>query len=632
MFKPKFEKSIDFILATAGLILGVFIIFLYSLSPTIHLIGIGLALSLGCALYIIIKKSIDDDIPGYKANINEKRILDIAYLFLFSLSLLIWNTSIDRPFSYFLIFSLCAGVLALSIYMSDNKLDYYIQYGKIIFLSFNIKYSIYMFAGYIPGVDPYGHAKMNDLLAKSGNIEVLMGKEMYFPIMHVQTAVTEVISAVPIKDASNFAIIIPFVIASSFVYMVGRDLFGEKIGLLAMLLVNVSDFHISWGSAPQTTSYGIILYYLLMYVLFQVFKDKSNPKWISMSIFLIIVLIITHAVSSFIFVITIFALVFGSMIYSHRYGNNRKGLYGGLFLISGVALLQHWFIALYSKGGRPFFDQIVSGLHYYVTGAADFLNRPEATSEVVSSTLPPFFERFADTFGLSLYLFFAIIGSLFALSYKHRDQIRFAYILVMIVLFGITFAFPVFGMRNIIPSRWFAFEYFFVSMFAAFAIIQISSLTNRVVLKKLFFVTILCMMAFFMSASTIPNGDSPLWLEDSTISTTYNTPEIRGAETMSRYSDDLFSDSRYGSSVLGVCLNLDQSPLQNKQRMSSRVNEILLWRNYMLDRPIRTFAKVEGYDRRIVKKEILGPEVLKNLIKENKIYENGEISGFFIIK
>ncbi|RSD35206.1 MAG: Uncharacterized protein CI953_311 [Methanohalophilus sp.] len=632
MFKPQFEKSVDNILAIVGLVLGILIISLYTMSPTIHLVTIGLALTLGCALYITLKKRLLIKDTVQKSSINEKRILDIAYLLLFSLSLIIWNTSVDRPFSYFLIFSLCAGVLALSIYLSDNKLDYYIQYGKIILLSFNIKYSIYMLAGYIPGVDPYAHAKMNDLLANSGNIEVLMGKEMYFPIMHIQTAVMEIISAVPIKDATNFAVIVPFFIASTFVYLVGRELFGEKIGLFAMLLVNVSDFHIYWGSAPQTTSYGIILYYLLMYVLFKIFSENFNPKWITMSIFLIVTLIITHAVSSFIFVVTMFALVLGSLLYNYWYEKDRKIFYSGLFLISVVALLQHWFIALYSRGGKPFFDQIVSTLHYYVTGFADFLNRPEATSEFVASTIPPFIERFADTLGLSLYLFFAIIGSLLALSYKYRHQIKFNYIFVMLTLFAITFAFPLFGIRNIIPSRWFAFEYFFVGMFAAFAIIHLSHVTNKIVLKKIFVITIFCIMAFFMSASTFSNSnvDSPLWLEDSTISTTYNTAEIRGAETMAQFSDNLFSDSRYGGSVLGVYLDINNSGLQNKNQIFERNNDILLWRKYMLDRPIRTFDKVEGYDRRIVKKEILGHETLEELESSQKIYTNNEVFGYYI--
>jgi len=628
VFKSKLNGNIDFILAISGLILGLVIISLYFVSPTIHLISMGLALCLGCAAYIALNK-IPITENKYKASRNEKRILDILYLLLFSISLIIWNTSIDRPLSYFLIFSLCAGVLALSIYVSDNRLDYYIQYGKTLLFSFNIKYSIYMLAGFMPTVDPYIHAKMNDLLSQSGTIEVLMEKEMYFPIMHIQTAVMEIISAVPIKNATNFAVIIPFILASTFVYLVARDLFGEQIGLFSMLLVNVSDFHINWGSAPQTTSYGIIIYYFLMYVLFKVFYLRSKLKWISISIFLIFVIIITHAVSSFIFVVTMFCLFLGSILYNYLYKSRRKASYGGLFLISIIVLIQYWFIALYRKGGQPFFDQIVSSLYYYVTGIAGFLDRPEATVEV-ATTLSPFIERFANTLGLTLYLFFAIIGSLIALSFKHRDKIKFTYVFIMLILFGITFAFPVFGIRNILPSRWFAFEYFFVSMFAAFSIIQVSKLLKRGASKKFFITTVFFILAFFMSTSTIANLDSPLWLQESTISTTYTHAEVKGAETLSQYSYHLFSDSRYGGSVLNVYLGMNTNSLQDSQQVFERNDEIFMWRNYMLERPIRIISRVEGYDRTIVINTILGIDTLEKLDKMHRVYDNREIIGYYI--
>jgi hypothetical protein len=134
-----------------------------------------------------------------------------------------------------------------------------------------------------------------------------------------------------------------------------------------------------------------------------------------------------------------------------------------------------------------------------------------------------------------------------------------------------------------------------------------------------------------MSASTISNLDSPLWLKDSTISTTYTVAEIRGAETLSMYSDNLFSDIRYGTSVIDVYLNMSTTSLGNSQTIFTRENEILLWRNYMLERPIRTFTRVEGYDRRVEKADILGFEVLNELEKENRIYDNSEIIGFYIM-
>ncbi|WP_321430910.1 hypothetical protein [uncultured Methanolobus sp.] len=633
MFKINYKENPDVPLAVLGFILGLIIIFLYTLSPTIHLFSIGLALVLGCAGYITLKEKSFDDIQ-YHSTITEKRLYDILFVVLFTVSIILWDNSVGRPFSFFLVLTLCAGFLALSVSLSNNKKDYFIQYCKIVILSLNIRYSSYMLAGFIPDVDPYLHAKMNAMLAKSGFIDVLIGKEMSFPIMHIQTAILEIVSAVSIKDASNFAIIIPLIISTTFVYLVARTLFGEKVGLLSMLLVNVSDYHIYWGFSPQTTCYGLLLYYTLMYLLFNVFYSQSKIKWISLSIFITIVLIITHAVSSFIFIITMFVLFLGSVIYSKLYYKSEI-VYGGLFLISFIALFQQWFIAIYSKGGKHFFDQIISSLFYYVSGYADFLNRPEATIEIASA-LPPFVERFADTFGLSLYLFFAIIGCLFSISLKYRDQIKFCYILILVVLFGITFSFPLFGIRNIIPSRWFAFEYFFVSIFASFAIMQIYHLIKSSNRKKMYIIIIFCIMAFFMASNTISNFDSPLWLKSSTISRTYTSSEIQGAKTMIKYSDNIFSDARYGPSVIGIYLSNIESTdslayaTPNKESIFSKKNNIFLWRNYMLDRPIRTFTQTQNYDRIIVEPVVLGKETFNKLEMTNRIYDNSAIIGYYI--
>lgn len=207
----------------------------------------------------------------------------------------------------------------------------------------------------------------------------------------------------------------------------------------------------------------------------------------------------------------------------------------------------------------------------------------------------------------------------------------------MIILFGITFAFPLFGIRNIIPSRWFAFEYFFVSVFAAFAIIQLSHLTNKIVLKKVFVLFVFCMMAFFMPASTISNSDSPLWLEDSTISTTYTPAEIRGAETINHYSDNLFSDARFGADVLGVYLSEDSIRRDKtkyflyKKQIFNRRGDILLWRNYMLNRPISLSKTVKEYNRTIIEANVLGANTLKILDSKNKVYDNKNIIGYYIL-
>ena len=146
---------------------------------------------------------------------------------------------------------------------------------------------------------------MNEVLAQVGNIGVLFDKEEFFPIMHINVAISQIVPGLPVKDASMFSIILPLVISSICVYLVGRELFDEKIGLLGMLIVNISDYHNWWGVAPQTTSYGVIIF-SSQYLLYKLtnLENKINLsnkiKWLAILLTLMFTMIMAHAVSSFI--------------------------------------------------------------------------------------------------------------------------------------------------------------------------------------------------------------------------------------------------------------------------------------------------------------------------------------------
>lgn len=618
-------NKVDCLLAVLGVVFGIVIISLYAVSPIIHIFSLGMALTLSCYLYLVVTHAQFPRYPHLKLSRIWKTVLDISFLLLFSLSLIILHYSEYRPFSYFFIYSFCVGSVAVSIFFSTSKLDYLTQYSKIVLLSFNIDYSIFNLAGFIPGIDSWKHAKMNYLLSQTGNIGVLFDKEMYFPVMHIQTAIVNIISNVSLKDASNFAIIIPFVLASSFVYLTSKRFFGERVGLFTMLLVSISDFNIYWGSAPQTTSYGIILYYLLFYILVKAYFPKPNPKFVSLSIFLIFTLTITHAVSSFIFVITILSLFFGSIFYSLIYEKSTISMFKNIFLVSVTALLQWWFIVIYSKGGESLFDVVISTFYNYITGPVD-LYRPEIIS-TISVMLPPFLERFANTFGLFLFLFFGIIGSLFCLSSKYRSKTNFMFIFSLAILFGITFCFPFFGPRGILPIRWFSFEYLFLSILASFSIIELTAYFKSKKYKFLFISVVFIAFSFFMSASTVSNLDSPLWLKNDTVSTTFTLEEVRGAETLSKFGTNFIADPSFGSLVVNSYSK--QYPTIFSKGMHFNHGSIFLWRSLLEKRPIEYAIQLVGHEQ-MPSHIVLGPIFHSRLSQYDKIYDNKDLSAYYI--
>lgn len=624
-----FFENLDTIACIAGIVLGIAITSLYLISATIHLLMLGPALTLASLLYLVIKNR--ETVLSDSISKPVKILLEVIFFILFSASLLTLHVSEGRPLVYFVLVALSAGFLGLSIVFLKGKGDAVIQAIKIMIVSFNLKYSLFL-GYYGVGSDYWRHLADNNLLSKYGFIEVLSAKEPFYPLMHIQVAITDIVTNTPIKDATNFAIIIPLVISSICVFLVARNIINAKIGLLAMLIVNITDYHTYWGAAPQTTTYGICLYYFLIFFIFRGATTKSNKKtWLALTLLFIPVLILAHAVSSFIALISVLGLIAGSYTYRTCYDKRTVILLPILvLLIYGVVLLQHWFGALYNRaGGASFFDKITSTLVTSTTQHADFLNRPEAVSEYVAM-LPPLFERMADTTGLALLMFLSAIGCLFWLSKKYRSAFTFPMIVCTIALLFITLGFPLFGIRNIMPSRWFAFMYFFLSIMAAFALLTMLSKTSKKGLGLMMCFVILSSLTFFMTTSTISNGDSCFWLQESTISTAYTTQEGIGAETLSNVAERVLVDSRYAEVIDNMPHNAERISFSSDQQLTRTPDTVFMWRQYMLDRPVSRSMHLEGYYKNVVNPSVLGIEILNKLDQFNKMYDNHGIEGYYL--
>ena len=627
-------RKLDYIACILGLMGGFVAMSMYLFSPTVHLLTFGSAIFFASLLYLKLYKTNDIDSIEVKSwNCRStKFLLEAIFLILLAMSTVAFHASENRTAFYFIFISVCTGIAALFCIKATKNHDILISIINILLLSLNIKLpKFYFFGG--SGVDYWTHLKMNEMLAQVGHIGVLYDKEAFFPIMHIYVVMSQLIPSLSTKDASMFSITLPLVICSICVFFVGRVLFGNHIGLLGMLIVNISDFQNWWSFAPQTTSYGLTIFFFLIFSLYKAMSHENRIQWLMIIFILIPLLILTHAVSSFIGITALTGLIIGSLFFGIIFSEKRKLFSPILLLIYFICIAQHWFIAEYKAGGDAFFNQVSKSLIYYILGYASLLNRTESMLESME-ILPPLVESFVNGFGLTLLIFLFVVGSLYLLSPKFRSEKTFSMFICSTLLLGVTIMFPLFGLRNIIPHRWFAFEYFFMSLIAAFSIILISRRLSKNKQPFVVFLIFAC-LSFFMLTSTftnLTNLDSPLWLNEFSISTTYTVQEIKGAETICHYSDKAFSDSRYGSSILNIYNGLQQNPFDSKDLsdLSNRADSIFVWRNYMVDRPIRvlkTFAK--GY-KCIVIPIVLGHAYKDQLEKMQKIYMNRDIIGYYL--
>jgi len=146
---------------------------------------------------------------------------------------------------------------------------------------------------------------------------------------------------------------------------------------------------------------------------------------------------------------------------------------------------------------------------------------------------------------------------------------------------------------------------------AAYAVFFLLTRIPKQRLRTVVSLIIIIGLTFFMTTSTISNLDSPLWLKESTISTSYTVQELKGAETLSLYSAVNIFDLRWNVYM-------------------PRVGNIFVWTTYLEDRPIRMYIQITGYYAPIQKGGILGQEFFKGLVKMQNVYANGDVAGYFI--
>lgn len=611
---------LDLVVLGFSLVFGSIFILLYLLIiPNIYLPAVGSAIIIGSIVYVLL----------YEKGFQQRSVIhfdnwkwfDITVVVLLTLVALNLHITSERTFAVFFLFALLSGTIGVSIFLDSDNEHNVRNILYILALSLVIISSIYYTQLSLTGVDAGIHAAMNEKLAESGSIEVLEYQEKYFPIMHASVAILMIIATISIKETTLFSVVFPLIISTVSVYLIGNTIFSDRrIGLFALLFLNVSDWFIFWGYSPTTTTYGVLLYFFIVYVLFK-YLYYPDVRWAIILIISVATMIFTHAMSSFILVFTFISISFiclmGRYLLKETIWVKSMNTLIMITIFSAIIMIFHWFNALYLSD--PFFDTLIRMLLSTMDSQFGAASRPETIASI-QVTLPPTIERFADVGGLISLLILFTVGLLYSLSKKYRSLPKYLLGSVAVILFSVIFGTPFFGLRNLIPDRWFVFAYLFVSLTSAYALVSVIYYLPKAKLKLVGIFVIIATMTFLFTASTICNQDSPLWLKESTRPYSLaplSVSEDMGYKTITKHTNEV----------------MDNRVAISEEDIFNRGNTPFIWKKYMLDRPVRLFRDMDEttsmeYDMTRYFNKVLGKEYYEKLLLENKIYSNGDIIAF----
>ena len=620
--------SIDGKFAVIGIVLGIFITSLNLIYSNNYLITLGPLLTISCLMYLKKREILLKEKSGPIFNFNSKslKIAQIIYWICITVALVSYHQAISyyRPPLFFVSISVAVASLGLEI-MSSNyneKLNRYNIFFKIFLISFILRFSAFFISPYPIGSDPWEHAEIINDFSLYGTSYLHQIHPYYsnYPLMHIFASITGILGNFAIKE-SMFVIGTILVLSTIFVYLIVKNITNNaNLALFSMLLINFSDFHIQWSVQVIAMTFGIALYTIGIYLLITQ-KDKHAIIYKLFLILFIFLIIWTHTVSSLILMVSLISLYTGSFIYKLIYSDTnisaKLTISITLCLLFAVTLIYHWMDPNY-----PFFESITKGLINSLSSEAKFLGR-STTLNIGDS-----WASILNILGFLTLIFFGIIGSLYSLSTKYANKTKFSLIFMLIVLFFIFFAFPVMGMRNIVPYRWPAFIYTTFVLFTGIGIFNFVSTGRNKHYNIIFVFVLLSTFSFFMITNSMVNPDSPIYGKDLNQRMIWTESEmILFTNINNSYTDYIVSDLQTFSRPFNTYLKRDkvtayQTTPERDLNWEYMGDKLIIWRKCSLD----TALQVQGYRNPNM---VLGMDFKRYLdTNHSNIYDTGEAKAY----
>jgi hypothetical protein len=509
---------------------------------------------------------------------------------------------------------------------------------QMLLLSLNIRAGLfYEFNGF-SGADIWFHTRAASLISNSGFVTLeSMGYSSYvdYPIFQLSLAITHIVSILNMKDSLFFVLVLFSIISMVFVYLLGKSIIGPKFGLFAMLLISISDIPISRGVTSITPGSLVFCWFLI--ILYLIFKD-SNHELIdnAIKIFLVLLLILTHQLSTLASFIALIAIFLGNQFYNHflcckkeycKDSHNRIGINLTTILLFAVALQSYWMYTN-ARGTRSSFFVFAVSPVINVLKHGDFITDVSSNPYILYYSYHDVLSNVLFHFGYLILLFFAVIGALIWLSSKNIDDKKFSLIMGVLLLYLFVYGIPLTGIGNTgLYSRWLNFIYVFLVLLAAQGMFGLTELVKRNRNKIIAISSITLLLTFIMITTPYINGDSPIYCKDRWPRTMYTDSEIHAIQTVNNlYNGNIVTDKSYlGGIFRGVNTNFSSCSVINPDDEKS-LNGMILLRECIKDEPV-AIASIGG---ELAKLRIIGEEFFERFKtpKYDLVFCNGGVRAY----
>lgn len=610
--------KIDIWIAYSFIVFGIFFFILFLLqnfdvSKSILILFI----ILFSTIYILQKNKIIEDL-----NIAIKHSFKVINEIFFVISFIgiIWILSIYNypyPIYYFLLISMTGISIIISIFFTYEKNlsnDLFILF-KIIILGLTIRQGIFYEFPHIYGIDPIFHGRFAEKIIYSSHIPNTgeFYNYQFYPIYHLVVSITKTISSLSIRDALFISIgSIQVIITTLFIYLIGKIVVNQKIGLIASFIFCNLPYVISYGFSLIPNMFGIVIFVLLLYLYIDYKNIIFSPLVYFIFILVQISLILTHLYLPFLFLLILFGIYFvnkyyGKIFLSKNKMESIKNIFPSFTMIVLFALMFIGYTIFVSISGT--FWNILTELIYEreFVNIINIVNNRNLISLIFNNVF------------YYLIIGFSIFGILAWLNIKRRNKKR----VMIIVIFFVLYSLIIFGGVSsliFLPYRIWIFVYIPISLLTAQGIIYLyRSIIKKAEKKYVLIPIILISLIFFFSiASSTTNPGDGLYPEEIGYRQALTQSELSGLTYLINRSDGNFETDYYYENYVKY-----NGYLIEYENMTSAANKktILIRRYFLKNSALRELSDFPKTKK--VKISRSDYEEIRDINSWNIIYDNG---------
>lgn len=609
------KQNIDSIIALVALIISflltiLYIIFIgYNMRVLIPL----LVIILFSILFLYQKRLKRVDFKIIPKINKYKYIYELTFILIFVISLLLlFIDAYERPLTYFLLITILFTMVTYEIFIFGNIKRILI---KIICIALNLRIGLLLKFPVVGGDTSYWFYAVNGLLNHVNIVaDHLPGDYISdYPLYAVNVATQMMISNINYNQSVISAISLPLIITVPlFIYLIGKQLFNEKVGMLAALFIIPYPFDIwyTYNIAPMT--FAVLFIPMIVYFLLK----SENKLYIILSIITMIVIVYSHPLVIAIMTIIILSMCIGILALSNK---KKNVIYP--FILCILLIASRWTFFTYNS----WLQVSIDGMNSLINSILSLMSEKTVIMSNSYSGLSSIYSQILNALGPALFVGLAFIGILYVITKKY-DIYRFAFMITTIILALLSLFMSTFGVGPL-PYRWLGPSSYLLSIFVAIGLLYIN-------IKYYYKLIFLFIVIFLLVTNPLSNIDNPIYGMKDTTRWAYTIQEKSAADWSYKYSNvELFVDGDYYAYYRGLPFVYNKN-LNIYPEESNNTKGIFMVRDYMFERTfygnLSTIFYAWGADSDMMylsNNDIYGLNAVMS--STDKIYDNNNVNSYY---